>query len=418
VNKLFFTSWGRFLCLLPIIFAAHAIGLGLEKEYFGKLDPGLTVNCDESTGVVFKPVDPRSFPWKPGRGEKTTSAKLYYAPTGKMEMLVVLVEKDGKAPVLYADVNIDQKFEKPERFVLKQSTSGDRRSFETIIKIPINDDYFTYYPVCIKFFPQTKTDQMAADDRFLSQSIRPFARGKVNIEGRSTSVIYRFNAKTKSIISTRGLVGIDGNQDGEVDMNPYSPEVAEAHDESVIFRVGAHYVSTKSIDPKTKQVILREHPAEEYSRVELRVGVEPPDFEFTDFEGTQRRLSEYRGKYVLLDFWGTWCRACHKDTPGLLNAYERFHSRGFEIVGMNTDEPENFGAVKMWLEKNEIAWTQATLDSIRKTLDRYRIQVFPTTILLGPDGKILSLNQQEKGEPGLRGEALTTTLDRLLPPAR
>jgi hypothetical protein len=68
------------------------------------------------------------------------------------------------------------------------------------------------------------------------------------------------------------------------------------------------------------------------------------------------------------------------------------------------------------LEKNDLTWTQATRDSIKEVIRSFRIHSYPTTLLVGPDGKILSLNQTHRDQPSLRGEDLLKSLDRLLPP--
>ena len=69
---------------------------------------------------------------------------------------------------------------------------------------------------------------------------------------------------------------------------------------------------------------------------------------------------------------------------------------------MNTDEPELLPQIKPWMEKNGLVWTQATLDSIREIIRSYRIHSYPTTLLIDPDGKVISLNQTKKGQPGGR----------------
>jgi thiol-disulfide isomerase/thioredoxin len=132
-------------------------------------------------------------------------------------------------------------------------------------------------------------------------------------------------------------------------------------------------------------------------------------------DGKKRKFSEFRGKYVLLDFWGFWCPPCMKELPYLREAYKRFQSRNFEIVGMNTDQftPDS---IKKNLEQNGMMWTQARHDSFLDLKNyAFRIESFPTTLLIAPDGKILSLSRQERGEPDLRGKDLLTTLDEILP---
>jgi thiol-disulfide isomerase/thioredoxin len=124
---------------------------------------------------------------------------------------------------------------------------------------------------------------------------------------------------------------------------------------------------------------------------------------------------QFVSAYVLIDFWGTWCGPCRRELPYLKAAYRNFQPRGLEILGMNTDEPEILPQVKNWLEKNELVWTQATLDSIRDVIRSFRIHSFPTTLLVDPEGKIISLGQTKKGQPSLRGQDLLKSLDRLLP---
>jgi thiol-disulfide isomerase/thioredoxin len=267
----------------------------------------------------------------------------------------------------------------------------------------------------LKYFRRVKTDEMQEGERLVLQSSEAFARGFVEIEGRKTLVQYGYNVRTKKLTHTIGKVGIDCDGDGKIDLDRFSPEAAEAQEETVVFRIGNTYVSTKKLDLEKNQIVLRAHPASDYKRTELRLGGEVPDFGFTDFKGKKRKLSEFRGKYVLIDFWGTWCGPCRREMPYLKSAYRNCQPRGLEILGMNTDGVEILPDVKRWLDGNGLSWTQATRESIREVIRSFRIHAYPTTMLIGPDGKILSLNQTRSGQPSLRGQELLKSLDKLLP---
>ncbi|HET6862693.1 MAG TPA: redoxin domain-containing protein, partial [Pyrinomonadaceae bacterium] len=257
-------------------------------------------------------------------------------------------------------------------------------------------------------------DELKEGETLLMQSREAFALGKVDISGKKTLVEYGFNPSSKKISVNNGWLGVDGDGDGFIDLDRFSPEAAEARDETVIFRVGAVYVSTKKVDLEKNEIIMREHGPSDYKRVELSVGSELPDFQFTDFAGKKRQLSEFRGKFVLLDFWALWCGPCRRELPYQKLAYSRFQSRGFEILGLNNDP--DYTQVKPTLKRNGLAWPQATMESIEPILKRYRIHYFPTTLLIGPDGKIISLDQTRRKQPGLRGQELIRSLDELLPP--
>jgi thiol-disulfide isomerase/thioredoxin len=390
----------------------------VAEEFIGKFEPKLAPDKDDLDQVVFKPFRDLSkiqFAKAPESDATITAGRFYHPPTDKAAILTLLVESDGEPPCIYADVDLNNTMDAGEKFELSNLESGNPYIWETTVNVPLKEGLFQNYPIFVQYFKNVRWDEMGPDDRMILQSTKSFAQGYVEIQGKKILVQYSHNPRNKKINPMNSALGVDGDGDGEIDMDNFSPEAAEAREEVVVFRVGENYVSTKRADLEKNQIVMRSHSANEYKRVELRMGAELPDFQFTDFNGKKRKLSEFRGKYVLIDFWGTWCGPCRRELPYLKTAYRNFQPRGLEILGMDNDDPEIFQQVKAWLEKNELQWTQARLESIRDVIRGYRVHSYPTTLLIDPEGKIISLNQTKKGQPALRGQDLLKSLDRLLP---
>jgi thiol-disulfide isomerase/thioredoxin len=383
-----------------------------DVEYTGKLEPELVADTEDFDQVVFKPVRDLSkikFATPLEEGVKVTAGRLYHPPADKSSILALLVEPEGEAPYLYADLDTNNTLDASERFALEREEHDNPYILQATLKLPLKGSTFSGYPVVVQYYREVQWDDMQEGERLILQTKGAYARGYVDLQGKKTLVQYGFNPQSRKISPASGTLGVDGDGDGNVDTDRFSPESALAQEETVIFRVGERYVSTKRVDVEKNVIVMREHPAADYKRVEVRVGSEVPDFTFTDFQGKKRKLSEFRGKYVLLDFWAAWCGPCRRELPYQRAAYSRFQARGFEILGMNNDEDP--AVVRSWLARNKIAWSQATRESIRDVEMRYRVQLFPSALLIDPEGKVAIVNQHK-----LRGEDLLKSLDQLLPP--
>jgi thiol-disulfide isomerase/thioredoxin len=132
------------------------------------------------------------------------------------------------------------------------------------------------------------------------------------------------------------------------------------------------------------------------------------DIELADTAGVSHSLAEVigSGRYILVDFWASWCGPCIAEMPNVKAAYERFHAKGFDVVGLSFDA--NADAWKAAINRFAMPW--ANLSDLKgwesAAAKKYKVNSIPNNILIGPDGRIIA--------NGLRGEALLQKLAALL----
>ena len=134
--------------------------------------------------------------------------------------------------------------------------------------------------------------------------------------------------------------------------------------------------------------VKAEKKAEEEAAKKQAAGVEAPDFTLKDIDGNDFKLSSLRGKYVILDFWGSWCGWCIKGMPQMKEYYKKYAGK-FEIVGVDCNDTEQ--KWKDAVKKHELPWKHVynPRDSKENVLGKYGIQGFPTKIVVSPEGKIV-----------------------------
>ena len=127
----------------------------------------------------------------------------------------------------------------------------------------------------------------------------------------------------------------------------------------------------------------------------LRPGYSPPDFTFQDLDGKMHRLSDYRGKVVLLDFWIINCGWCQAIIPAMVQAHSELQGTGVEIVGINGQDGEE--ALRPFLAERKMTWTQTIQHKSDGPIHKlYRVSSYPIYYLIGRDGKIAA--RREGGE--------------------
>jgi thiol-disulfide isomerase/thioredoxin len=161
--------------------------------------------------------------------------------------------------------------------------------------------------------------------------------------------------------------------------------------------------------PLKKTVVGKQMGEQIETAFKLGPGKPSEDFVLSDTLGNPVKLSSFKGKYVLLDFWASWCIPCPFENPTVIKAYDRFKDKNFTVLSVSLEQP---GDRKAWVAaiiKDKLTWTQvATLtseegDTMRKL---YGIQSIPMNYLIDPQGKIVAVH--------LRGEALIKKLEEIL----
>jgi len=144
-----------------------------------------------------------------------------------------------------------------------------------------------------------------------------------------------------------------------------------------------------SLLPKFKKGFFAQSIEDNISgRKQSAIGSTVNDFTLNDPKNNPMKFSSLKGKYVLIDFWGSWCGPCHIAFPRLKELYSKYHDKGFEILGIATES--NTDAWTKDIVKSELPWLQVVDDKTNNVSQKqFAITEYPTTILIDPDGKII-----------------------------
>lgn len=125
-----------------------------------------------------------------------------------------------------------------------------------------------------------------------------------------------------------------------------------------------------------------------------------PTFVLHDLKGTEYDLANYRGKGVLINFWGTYCPPCEKEMPYLESAYQDYKDQGIEVLAINVEEPTRI--VNQFVSEKKLSFP-ILLDRDGEVLDLYHVQNLPITFLVNQDGVIEKKVFGEMTEDDIRG---------------
>jgi peroxiredoxin/phosphoribosylformylglycinamidine (FGAM) synthase PurS component len=157
--------------------------------------------------------------------------------------------------------------------------------------------------------------------------------------------------------------------------------------------------------PNSKFVKEFKNKLAQYKNV-VTVGQAAPEISLNNQEGNPTNLSSLRGKYVLIDFWASWCGPCRDENPNVVRMYNKFKGKNFEIFGVSLDKSK-----EKWLEaiqKDQLSWVHVSDLKYWQSAGAaaYGVQSIPATFLIDPSGKVIAKN--------LRGKALEDKLTQIL----
>jgi peroxiredoxin len=138
----------------------------------------------------------------------------------------------------------------------------------------------------------------------------------------------------------------------------------------------------------------------------VQVGQPAPSFSMKTIDGKSTSLADFKGKYVLLDFWASWCMPCRQENPNVVKAYNRFKDKNFTILSVSLDKDP--AAWKQAVAADKLTWTHASelSDFEGPTVRLYQVEAIPSSFIIDPAGKIVAKN--------LRGEQLDEFLNKTL----
>lgn len=339
-----------------------------------------------------------------------------------------LVKRDSSEKIVIVDANQNLDFSDDQVFHFGLDLEAKEKEIFTMADPKAGAEYRNSLPTVLAQYQYFYQGQLRSDSAWMK--INPFnsmiqSRDSLENKLRATLELYQYRTGSFELPDGRKMnIGISKGSLNAFFSNIGSPmvigndemplpDLKEDYDELVQFGEG-YYAEPFLITP------LRVHPLGESLTIEVKrmtdippkafPGFQAPPMILSDLNGNPFNLEDFRGEYVLLDFWGTWCGPCVASFPKLTEAYESLPNQGWNLFGVAVDR--NAEVVQDFVTKGDIAWNQIFLSQraqeTQDFLSLYRVRGFPTYILIGPDGMVVA-----RGGGGELEEILATLKEKL-----
>jgi len=241
---------------------------------------------------------------------------------------------------------------------------------------------------------------------------------KLSITGSKTETQFEEYSELMKPYQSMFTPGAEKNADSVAAVEKISEDFVKKHPSSyvaplAIIRILQSSENTvkadklfKMMSEDVKQSSLAKYLDQQLALARINpIGSEITDFSENDTSGRKVKISSFRGKYVLIDFWASWCRPCREENPNVVAAFNKYHQKDFTVLGVSLDQ-----AKQAWLnaiKTDNLTWTHVSdlKGWGNQVATMFHITSIPQNILIDPHGKIIAKN--------LRGEALNQKLEEL-----
>lgn len=346
----------------------------------------------------YMPVRAQMSSTDPGVAKKPdglTAASYGKIPVGGKDFLFILDEPAGGAARLFVDSNGDGDLTNDPATTWSPRKQGEYTMYSGTAQVTVNGQLAG---LGVYRFDKNDPQRLALKDTLLYYTDFGYeGKGKFGKDSYTVAFTGAVEPTTRLWVDRNGNGKNDGRSESIVANKP--------------FNFGGTTYELKITDGKFEAVKSSQTVAEIPLPPDLAVGRNVPTFKATAMDGgTIDFPKTYKGKVVMLDFWATWCGPCIAELPNVLKAYEKFHDRGFEVLGISFDQPNQAEKVASFTKEKGMSWRHVYEGKFWETTlgQQFGVEAIPFCLLVdGSTGKILANVDK------LRGENLEKTLEEV-----